>query len=274
MIICPKCGKQLTDGTKFCGGCGTLVSGNTASGGQTSESTVSRLPSGGVQGGACPVQKTKKKMSKEVYLFGGIGAGVVCVLFLAVALIFFLNGSGVDAADYVFYVKEGELFFADLSDPEPWQITSRLAENGADNEELYYAWYVDMCRMSRDGKTIFYPDRIVDNGDFSLYYRSASRQKEEPVRMDTSIDSYVVNDTGTLVTYIKKDVLYQYDVKKGEKIKICDMAYDISLGESVSEDGKVWYWDGEDTCYCWCQGEKEKVDSGDIEICYISENKD
>lgn len=285
MIICPKCGKQLTDGTKFCGGCGTPVNGNTASGiqtsentasgGQTSESTVSRLPSGGAQGGACPVQKTKKKMSKEVYLFGGIGAGAVCVLLLVMALIFFLNGSGVNAADYVFYVKEGELFFADLSDPEPWQITSRLAENGADNEELSYAVYERVVSVSGDGKTVFYPDRVnFDSGEFSLYYRSASRRKEEPVRIDTGIDDYVVNDERTLVTYIKKDVLYQYDVKKGEKTKICDMAYDISLGESVSEDGKVWYWDGEDTWYCLYQGEKEKVDSGDIFIGYISENAD
>lgn len=273
MITCPKCGKQLADGTKFCGGCGTPVSGI-----QTGGNTESGNPAGGMQVGVFPVQKPGKKGKKEVYLYGGIGAGAVCVLILVVALIFFLRGSGADRADYMFYVKDGELFFADLSDPETWQITSRLIDGNAGNEELSYSLYEGYFSVSGDGKTIFYPDRFnFDDREFSLYYRRADRPKEEPVRIDSDIEEYVVNSEGTLVTYFKKDVLYQYDVKKEEKVKICDLSgfdYWDDLEEIVAEDGKVWYQDAEDTVYCWYQGEKEKVDSGDIYVSHISENKD
>lgn len=272
MITCPKCGKQLADGTKFCGGCGTPVSGI-----QTGGNTGSGNPAGGMQAGVFPAQKSGKKIKKEVYLFGGIGAGAVCVLILVVALIFFLRGSGTDAADYAFYVKDGELFFADLSDPEPWQITSRLAESGADNEELAYAVYAGNVSVSRDGKTIFYPERIdFEAGECSLYCRRADRPGEEPVRIDTGVEEYVVKGEGMFVVYRKNDVLYYYDVKKEEKTKIDDVYYDYSWegGDLISEDGKVWYLNKEGMMYCWYQGKKEKIESDYIDLSYISENQD
>lgn len=283
MITCPRCGRQLADGVKFCGGCGTPVGGIPAGGSPVggmpeNGNMAGGVPAGGIPAGmpgVRPAQKPEKKGNKNLFLFGGIGVAALCVIILVVVLVFFLRGRGTDGADYVFFVKDGELFFADLSDPEPWQISSGLTVGNADNRDLaYYVDYISMnCRVSGNGKTIFYPERYdADSREFSLYCRSASRQEEEPVRIDTGVYLYVANKAGTLVTYEKNDVLYQYDVKTGEKIKIGEGWY-TSLEDVVSEDGRVWY-ENEDSLYCWQQGESEKVDSGDIDIHYISENKD
>lgn len=95
MITCPKCNKELSDGTKFCDGCGakifkTIFCPNC--GKQTSTefafcqscgASVTETPTE-EQPAAVPTEK--KKLPKKAIMFGGIGVAVVAVLILVISL--------------------------------------------------------------------------------------------------------------------------------------------------------------------------------------------
>lgn len=137
MITCPKCKRELKDGTKFCINCGakifeTIFCYNC--GRQISTEfdfcpncgapVTAKPANGGPNVRPAAVIKRKKKLPKKAVLFGGIGAAAVALLTAAI-LIF--SGGNKAQNDYAFYVKDNEIFFTDLKEgSEPWQVTSEL----------------------------------------------------------------------------------------------------------------------------------------------------
>ena len=96
MITCPKCNKELSDGTKFCDGCGAqifetifaLIAVSRSSGrvcflARVAELLLLKLPAE-EQPAAVPTEK--KKLPKKAIMFGGIGVAVVAVLILVISL--------------------------------------------------------------------------------------------------------------------------------------------------------------------------------------------
>lgn len=249
-VFCPSCGAQTSTEFAFCQTCGAPIN-------------------------AAPVQpppaKEKKPFPKWA-IFAGAGAVLVAVIVLLVVLLAGKGGKG----NYALYIKDKEIFYSTLSGKDAWQVSSRLLKDAGnlDNEDLADAGedIGDAITLSKDGKLLFFPDRISYSDDgLALYYRYVSNQKKEPVKIDSDIARYAVNDAATLVTYRKDSgTLYQYDLKKDEKEKI---ASDVE-NFFVSDDGKkIVYLTDEGTLYLKNAGkDREKLDSDVTNLCYVSKD--
>ena len=214
--FCPECGTPLLSDDMFCGGCGA----RNAAYGQASAPVA-------VKGG-----KKKKgfKLPVKALIIGGVAVALVAVVLFVVSL---FAGGGTDR--YAVYIKDRELMAASLpKGQDPMQLTDKLVDSyDVSNEDLADAYLGYYLALSADGKRMFYPDKVDDDG-FSLYYRNINNSKKEPVKIDSGLeDGYIINESGTLVTYIKNDNLYQHDLT--EKTKISGDVYDFD----VSTDGKT-----------------------------------
>ena len=271
MIICPNCGKELEDGTKFCDSCGSQVF-ETIFCPNCGEQTSTEFPFCQKCGAAIREGSEEKKggsffenlLKNKTVLFGGIGAIVaVIVIIIIVAMVAGGGGGSKNSsgkANYALYIKDGEINYTKFSKDSSMEITNRLDNNknysdsGMHNLASSLSPYVVLCS---DGKTMFYPDRIEDGG-FSLYYRNISKTSEEPTRVDTNISRYYVTDKGDQVFYLKDGSLYQNDLKDKTRI-----ASDVS-NFALSADGKkVLYRDDDDNLYIWNgSADKNKIASG------------
>ncbi len=294
MTICPVCSKRLSDEAVFCDNCGTQVveqpqgaadlqdvSGETEVAYGNEEAELEYVPVQSEQKNSAnvpayippeitddkPVKEKKKVFKKVPKKFIGIGIGIVAVV-AAVFVLISAFGKSKSKNNYGLYIKDGNLYFAKASKYEPFQVSSKLF--GKDNNAGIYR--VDGATvMSRDGKTIFFPDKMdADEKGFSLFYRNVSSSKDEAVKIDGDVEKYFVNDIASTIIYLTTDGnLYSYSMKKGEANKIDS---DVSFFY-VSEDGKtIIYLNKDNTIYVKQNGkDKEKIDS-DSSIRYISKN--
>lgn len=283
MITCPKCNKELSDGTKFCDGCGakifkTIFCPNC--GKQTSTefafcqscgASVTETPTE-EQPAAVPTEK--KKLPKKAIMFGGIGVAVVAVLILVISLFF---GGAKAENNYALYLKDSEIFFTDLKkDSEAWQLTSRLVgTDEVDDKDLADAGYRLglYTYMSEDGKYIFFPDKVGDKEDgFNLYYKEVAKPDMEAIKVDSDIRSYTVNTSATLITYLKGEEgnLYQYKIGKDSKEKIASEV----KGFEVSDDGKkIGYINSENSIYLkYADKEKGEIASDVSTLEHVTED--
>lgn len=183
------------------------------------------------------------------------------------------ESSGRDGADgrdgIALYIKDGEVYCSDLSKGGAWQVTGNLCEGAGVSELASCSDSIALATiLSRDGRTLFFPDKIGD-GSSTLYYRRASGKKDA-VKIDSDITLYTVSDDAGLVTYLKNGNLYQYDRDRGEKEKLAGDVY----GLYVSDDGrKLLYRDGEAALYQLDSGgDREKLDSGVNTIWAVSDD--
>lgn len=273
MITCPKCNKELSDGTKFCDSCGakifeTIFCPNC---GQQTSTEFAFCHSCGASIAEKPAEEQpvaaptkKKKLPRKAIMFGGIGVAVVAVLILVISI--FSGGSGKADNNYALYLKDSEIFFTDLKkDSEAWQLTSRLVDSDdVDDDDLANAgYYLGLYTyMSEDGKYIFFPDKVGDDDDgFNLYYKEVAKPDAEAIKIDSDIQAYTVNTSATLVTYLKGDEgnLYQYKIGEDSKDKIASEV----RGFEVSDDGKkIGYINFENSIYLkYADKDKEKIAS-------------
>lgn len=281
MSFCPNCNKELSEDTQFCDSCGTQIFETifcTSCGQQTSTeysfcqfcgASLVEMP---VEEQPVEMPKPKKKLPKKAILFGAIGVAVVAVLVLVVSLIF--GSRGLD--NYALYLKDGEIYFNDLGkNSESWQVTKKLVDSDdVEDKDLAEAGYSmgRFAQMSEDGKYLFYPDKVGENG-FTLYYRAVNDPEAEAKKIDSGLESYQLNAAGTLVTYTKGDDgdLYQYDVKKDSKEKIASEVVQIC---GISEDGsRIIYKNSDGNLYVKDAGkDKEKLASEIEDVERVSED--
>lgn len=236
MITCPNCQKQLADGTKFCDDCGaqiveTIFCANC--GNQTStEYAYCQVCGAPLAEPAAPEKKGFKMPAISKKLIGIIGA-VAAVAVLIVALVLLFGGSKKN--NYILYAKEGEVFYSSVSKLKPWQLTDKMVDkDGVDDDTWLKQNATDLgwgVTMSKDGKNIFYLDKY--DGEFTLYYRSATNSKKDPEKLDSGISGdYNLSENGKLVTYLKDGDLITHNLKEKDKVAK-DVAYYL-----VSDDGK------------------------------------
>lgn len=203
--------------------------------------------------------------------------GVVLALMISL-----LSGCSAKAGDnYAFYIKsesgslvDGEILFTDLKkDSKARQITSNYI-NFDDDESLIDVGGGELIGenefisrfvyVSKDGKYVFYPDKCGENeAGFNLYYKELADPDAEPIKIDSGIRGYAVNDSATLVTYVKcadktsNRSIYQYSVTDDSKEKI---ASEISSVEYITEDLSTVYYVKNDGLYKQVVGnDKEKI---------------
>lgn len=257
MSICPKCSKELEDGIKFCDACGAEISEPPV------EPTL-----------AASEEKAGllQKITKKYLVLGGAVLAAIAVIVLVVCLL-----TGGKERPYALYLRDGEIFYSDFSKDGPVEISSRLL-NGedVDDEDLGVSNFYSLgayIATRNNGKRIFYPDRTDSSADgITLYCRDLDKPEEEPIKIDSDVTSYAVNEDGTCVVYLKGDwdegILYIHDLENKDKI-----ASEV-VGFYVSDDfKKVGYLTAEGSLYCWyAKKDKEKFSSDVEQVLYVADD--
>ncbi len=281
MIVCKNCGKELEDNAKMCDECGALIVSEADSKEQVSadgDNANVSVKAEGADKKSGVIAIIKKVIKNKKAMYAGIGVVAVVAICIVVSIIKAITGGSADV-NYSLYIKDKELYYADFADNEPMQVTVRMFDvpDGITNSEIEDLEYLlsHEIKLSNDGKLLFYPEKIDDtemSGGISLYYRNIKNKKSERCKVDSDIYAYFVNDSATVVTYIKGDSrsLYQYSVKKNEKTKIATEVDSMF----TSDDGKKIVYIDKDKALCeYFKGETVKADT-DVEYLLCNNYKD
>ncbi len=254
-VFCPQCGKEITTEFAFCQHCGA---------------STAMIPGVAVPAPIPEIPRVGKK-PKPVLLLGGIGAAVL----VALAVVLFLIFGGKPKNNYAVYLKDDEIYFSKLKGiSRPWQITDNLNETPSSASYFYGRTNYNFVVTSKDGKYIFYPNEFRQDSyvthSFQLCYKKTGSAGAAEITIDSDVSSYKVNDSATIVTYIKDNSLYQYSMRKKDSDKI---ASDIRSFR-VSEDGKnLLYYDAEgNICIKYGNKSAEKIIGENGYIQHITED--
>ena len=284
MIICPKCTHQVEDEAKFCDNCGTALTDvittneaievETATTEAVADKAITNevIKDGTSTNGAIKdeevTRSVKNKFSKKTIIVRSIGT--VATIILTFLILFMLKG-GKSNTNYALYLKDDQIYYTGTKKIEPSEISTNLFDEGLDEYSEYAGAGVGyMTMLSKDGELIFFPEKISSDDDgFALYYRYLNKKEIESGKIDSDIIKYSVNESSSLVTYIKGEegILYQSNLTDKDKI-------DSNVSKFyVSDDGnKIIYINDDGKIYLKNKGaEKVKID-GDASIEYVSKD--
>lgn len=272
-MFCPKCGRQLPDGTKFCGGCGAAL--NAGAPVEAPVNPVYAAPAAPVyaepveapvkEGAGSRIKNALGGISSKFLMIGAIALAVILVAVLVVSLL-----SGGDDA-HVMYLKDDQISFNDFSKKAPYEVTSKLMDDAGTYTLVSNSAYLsNTMYLTEDGKTLFYLDKMDTYGEGTLYYVSTSFKKEA-TKIDSGVSRYHVSEDGKLVTYLKGEKLCQYNMKESTTI-----AKDVNSLLAVSNDGKTIYYreydNGEYTYYSYsAKNGEEKIGTGLSSLSYTED---
>ncbi len=292
-VVCKKCGQVFKKEFGICPACGTVIdevsekyaavpvataaaeqgSMNTAASAGTAAESQSYVneaePQFAVPAGAYSVPAVKKKGGaiKKIII------AAVCVLLVAaitVSLLWLLPEKKMKRGDFAIYIKDNSLVYAVLDENgEPLEVTDRLFGDSAADYRSDFTYVRQSVSLSKDGKTVFYPEKIVDGDEgMSLYCRRVDDKDTDSTLIGKNIKYYSVNDDASVVYYMKSNnALYRYNMKKGESEKI-----DSDVDEfEVNDDGSVigWLTNDNDLYFQRGSGEKTKIDSSIDYVCGV-----
>ena len=262
MITCPKCNKELPDGTKFCSGCGSNV---------TSTPVVEETPAVETPVAETPVAETPvvepttdttnapspedivAKAKKLPLKLIGMVAGIVVLVILGITLISNLFSGGKDP-EYVVYLKDDQLYIS-LLNKEGIEITKDLADGYSTDSILSDLDEItSLIHLTSDKKTIIYPDKL-SGGEFTLYFRNAKNEKADAEKIDSGITSYRVSENDKTIIYLTEDdKLYTYNFKDKEKL-----ASDVNYFYMTDDAKTILYVDYDGNIYLMKNGKEEKI---------------
>lgn len=286
-MYCPNCKRQVPDGTKFCGGCGTpihITPVRTAPPAEPETQISQAAPEvpvvteAPVTPGSAGVTESKVDVIGKLREFWGavvgkvpakylkIGGAVLAALLLIILAASLFGGS--DGGDYAVYIKDEQLFFNDFSKNAPYEVTRDLYD-GLDNSSLAKMTYSiggSVC-VTEDGQGLFYLDKLDANSG-TLYYRNTGKMSKDPVKLASGVSKYSVSADGKTVTFLKGTTLYQHNLKDDTKI-----ARDV-VNYTVSDDGKIIYYnDADSVTYVYYKGDSEKVAADVVTLDYSEDMK-
>ncbi len=277
MLICPNCGKELAEGTAFCDNCGTAIPAAPAAetvfcancGTQTDASSEFCQNCGAaLNAEAAPAPAKKFQITKKMLTLGAAAVAALALIVVVLCLVF--SGGKKDLA---LYLKDDEIWTNNFAKKGTFEVTSKLL----DGDNAYMKGY---CILSKDNKTLFFPDKIDSDG-YTLYYRDITKKDSEAFKIDADVEEYTVSKDGKIVTYQKNEKrdadlgtsvydVYQYDMKKQEKSKVASDVQDVTLGS----DGKTLFYINDENELFVKQVGKDKVKlSADVySVVGVSEN--
>lgn len=292
-VVCKKCGQVFKKEFGICPACGTAVdeasekyaaspvttaaaeqgSMNTAASAGTNAENIPYVnevkPQVTMPAGAYGVPAVKKKGSavKKIII------AAVCILLAAaitVSVFWLLPEKKMKRGDFAIYIKDNSLVYSALDENgEPLEVTDRLFDDSAADYGSDFTYVRQSVSLSKDGKIVFYPEKIVDGDDgMSLYCRRVDDKDADSTLIGKNIKYYTVNDDASVVYYMKSNnALYRYNMKKGESEKI-----DGDVDEfEVNDDGSVigWLTNDNDLYFQRSSGEKTKIDSSIDYVCGV-----
>lgn len=307
MITCKNCNTQLDDGSRFCYVCGTEVTpeqipvpnqtpipNQSQMSGQMPEQNQmpaqNQIPAPNQMPEAAqgqvpypaqipapmgaPVQPGTMKPAKAAKSNKLVPAIIIAVAAVAVIVIaavllprvFTKNSSNINAA---LYLKDGEINYTPLSSMKPRELTQKLYQYGL-ADPSYGSFLGYTITFSKDGKRVFYPDRMSDDDNgLTIYYMNLKSKDSEGVKVDSGINVYKINDAGTRIYYLKGEDnnFYVSNLEDREKIDSkVNKFYINSDGSKIiysDNDGSIYYKEG--------KKDREKIDSN-ASIEYVSED--
>ncbi len=216
-----------------------------------------------------PPETTPKKKRNMPLLIGG-AAGILAVFLMVAIIIISVTLGGNKVQNYGLYVKDNEMFYTGVSRIKPWQVTEELSEDDLQGQSSVASVLSAYTHVTEDGNTIFFVDRISDDG-FGLYYRKVNKSKSDPVKLDNDVISYAVSENGKIVTYLTREgTLYRHNLEEKDKI-----ASDVD-SFYVSDNGKkVMFITEEGDLYFQTKGkDKEKMVSEISTFFHVNEDFD
>lgn len=226
-MFCPKCGKNLPDGSKFCSACGEKLAAPEA----VKEPEVEIISGAEV---AVKSEKTnvvaytKKLDVKKLLPIIGAAAAVVLVIILLGSLF----SGGVDG-DFA-YLSDGKYrLITDVKEGESLEIASAKSD---------YT-YGNMLRYSPDGKYIYYFTKLDYYNDTGTLCRAEyAKLKKDSSKNDKYIEIIATNvylyfqilDDGTLLYQNGDDSLYFYN--GAESVQIAK-----NVDNYFTDDGRLIY---------------------------------
>jgi len=180
--------------------------------------------------------------------------------------------------NYAAYLKDGELFYSDLTQDGKTEISAQLEfveEVGSAAGRFYGDGRIEHYTTFADGgKRIFFPDKLNASGDTDgiyLYWRDIDKPEEDARQIDSEVTAYAVNTKGDRVIYLKGEDgnLYVHDLTDRQKI-----AAGVKEFMVADDCGKVGFLTEENAVYLWTSesNEKNKLASDVSEIVYVADD--
>lgn len=219
-IFCSHCGIQATDDIDNCPQCGKPLKENEKAPEKVLNPSQGELDSKGMITGKIKVFLQHK--SKTVMSVFAI------VLIIAAAFTGFALKPNKDHS--LLYIKDNELNFTFIPKIKAFQVsekfldtTSGLNISQSQVDEMSNNDFVHYCN---DGKIMFYPDRINDNGKATYYYRNLLKDNtkaDAAIKLDSDINLYngiQISEDGKRAFYTKGSdgKLYYNNMTDKEKI--------------------------------------------------------
>lgn len=267
MIRCPKCNKELEDGSKFCDACGariyeTIYCPNCGEPTSTEFAFCQKCGAPITEDievpadSPAPAQPQEKQSHLRALPGKAIALGGIAVIaVVAVVLVVTSLLSGGNGSDYSLYFKDGEIFYTDYTEDGTIELTSRFINVDGASEISGDEWASSAYSIgsyiafNEAGNRIFFPDRLDAYAEgITLYYRDLNKPKEEAVKIDSDVFQYAINGDGTKIVYTKGSdgILYISDLEEKEKIASGVQSF------YVSDDlSKIGYLNDENSFYIW-----------------------
>ena len=270
MIICSKCNKELQDDAQFCDNCGTAVAKTEVNAELTAAVKTEESTETPVSVKTKVNAGTDSPAKKKSFLVPAlIGAGAL-VLLVLLGVFFVGNLGGISSKKKIaprgLYIKDKELHVSDFSKKGVTELTSNFVNSEDGFDVMDYVGY-DMSsavHFSKNGNILFYPEKINDSG-YTLYCKDISKSKKEPIKIDSGVSTeykFYVSDDNNIVTYVKNDSIYQYNMNKKDKVKIDSGLRDPGSFYVEDNGKKIFYVKEGGTLYFKKAGkDKEKIDS-------------
>ncbi len=213
-------------------------------------------------------------MSKKLKILIAV-AVLVTLIFQVVSVVFVVNLISGGNKDYVFYLKNRQLYCSDFSEEGNYQLTDDIFK-GTSISTHEIGLYKDSIgsKIYVTKGIMFYPDECKPGyngvGSISLYYKRTGYFNTQPVLIDKGVTEYYVSDDGNLVTYKTTEKLCQYSLITGRYDEISSIGVRDFV---VSDDGeKIMYLNSNSDLYCKVLGKKkEKLDEGVNKLHHINE---
>ena len=175
-MICPKCGAQIADDSKFCTECGKIIEQAVPVVAEPMEAAPVYQPVAEMQ----PTQKKKKKgalIGGIAGIIGGVGAGLVALITIIVIIAVAVGAS-----------NKANLQNELLRD---WQRV--------EHDSTYYTLRLDFQKTSKYGGDISYDfdGTYVDDNIANYTYKVISKDK---VEIDGNIYLIEISDSGNMMT--------------------------------------------------------------------------
>ncbi len=192
-------------------------------------------------------QKRKLFFLKKRFIIPLLSLLLVCATTATCLFLFVFN----KRSETILCAKDSELQFSDNTKGD-FQL---LTEDLLDNHKASPSSIAAVTRISKDGKRIFFPDKISSSRHFKLCWRETGKKDSEIVKIDNDVTEYRLIKGGKELYYLTDDGnLFFYDLKKKERI-----AKNVTSFQTDDNGKKLLFYTEDSTLLLKNNGKEELI---------------